>query len=58
MAPSFKYQISDTDFVYTELSYLDREYDSADIGVGQINSLADNETLGLTAGWERIFRND
>lgn len=55
LAPSFKYQISDKDFVYTDLSYQDREYDSADSGVGQINSLADNETIGLTAGWERIF---
>src|SRR5690606_32596710 len=55
IVPWFKYQISDTKVVYNELNYLDREYDSADIGVGQINSLADNETLGLTAGWERIF---
>lgn len=55
MAPSFKYQISDTDFVYTELSYLDRKYDKDDIDGVQNNSLSDNETIGLTTGWERIY---
>lgn len=47
LTPSFQYQVSATDFVYTNLSYRERKYDE--------NQFLDNETISLTGGWFRNF---
>jgi len=50
LSPSFQYQLTERDFVYTNLSYLKRTYSGTDVNDGFL----DNETYSYTGGW---FRN-
>lgn len=52
LAPSIQYQLSERDFIYTNLSYLKRTYDDSDT---LNNDFLDNETYSYTGGWFRNF---
>jgi len=51
LSPSFQYQLTERDFVYTNLSYLKRTYSGTSLN----DDFLDNETYSYTGGWFRNF---
>lgn len=55
IAPSYQYQLSAKDFVYTNLAYSERTYSSSGSDISGFNNFSDNETISYSGGWNRNF---
>lgn len=52
ISPNYQYQLTEKDFVYTNLNYQERTYGNTGSGLNNQN-FSDNESISLTGGWRR-----